>query len=128
MPDPVGVEIGYERIMAHFIDTLISDHNSRSGTIRVYIDSINALFSARGFGIPADLANKDNLASILYQAWKKEETIARQRAPLTPEIFAQLKIQADQTGQDSVETVVFDYFCVIRISGLRGGEYAKKLK
>lgn len=127
MVDPVGPEEGFQLIAARFADQLITDHNSRSATVRGYLDAMNALFTARGFPQPFDSNDINNLANVIFRAWKEEETVARQRAPLTPEIYAEMKKMADESGdQDSVESVVFDWFSLIRITGCRGAEYAQK--
>jgi hypothetical protein len=55
-----------------------------------------------------------------------EECIARQRSPITCEIYSALLNQASKSLVDSAETVVFDWFALIRITGLRCTEYAQK--
>ncbi|KAL7524435.1 hypothetical protein ACHAXR_003466 [Thalassiosira sp. AJA248-18] len=109
-----------------FAQQLMIDHNSRSGTIRGYAESVNALFQAREFPIPANFIDKMNMTTKLYKALEKEEDIAKQRSPLTPQIFAMLKKIADARDEDSPESVVFDWFCINRILGLRSCEYAQK--
>lgn len=127
MVDPVGDQTGFQLITARFADQLILDHNSRSATVRGYLDALNELFRARGFPLPVNFNDPDNLSNVIFKAWKEEETVAKQRAPLTPEIFAQMQKMADESGdQDSVESVVFDWFSLIRIIGCRGAEYAQK--
>ncbi len=54
IPDPCGNKQGYERIIACFIEQLMIDHNSRSATVRSYVDAINFLFRLRNFNVPAD--------------------------------------------------------------------------
>ena len=57
---------------------------------------------------------------------EKEECIAWQRSPITREIYSALLDQANKSLVDSVETVVFDWFTLIQITGLRCAEYAHK--
>ncbi len=59
-------------------------------------------------------------------AREKEECIARQRSPITREIYSALLDQAKKSLVDSAESVVFDWFTLIRITGLRCAEYAQK--
>ena len=59
-------------------------------------------------------------------AWEKEENIARQRSPISREMFAALLDLAKKTAVDSVKAVVSDWFTFIRITGLRCAEYAQK--
>jgi len=59
-------------------------------------------------------------------AREKEECIAQQRSPITRKIYSALLDQANKSLVDSVETVVFDWFTLIRITGLRRAEYAQK--
>jgi len=59
-------------------------------------------------------------------AREKEECIARQRSPITREIYSALLDQAKKSFVDSAESVVFNWFTLIRITGLRCAEYAQK--
>ena len=124
--DPCGSEPGYQRIIACFAEQLMLDHNSRSATVRGYVDSINTLFKLRNFDPPADLSDRANMCTKIIVAREKEECIARQRSPITREIYSALLDQAKKSLVDSVETVVFDWFTLIRITGLRCAEYAQK--
>ena len=124
--DPCGSEPGYQRIIACFIEQLMLDHNSRSATVRGYVESINILFKLRNFDPPADLSDRANMCAKIIVAREKEECIARQRSPITREIYSALLDQANKSPVDSVENVVFDWFTLIRITGLRCAEYAQK--
>jgi hypothetical protein len=59
-------------------------------------------------------------------AREKEECIARQQSPITRKIYSALLDQANKSLIDSVETVVFDWFMLIQLTGLRCAEYAQK--
>ena len=120
IPDPCGSEDGYQRIVGYFIKNLIMQNNCRSATARGYADAVNDLFIRREFPIPAE-----NLVASIIKNLSKEEDIARQRSPLTAEIFACLFRLAKNSEQDSETNVIFDWFCVIRIIGLRCSEYAQ---
>ena len=73
IPDPCGEEPGYERVVACFVENLILDCNPRSKTVLGYVQSINKLFEYRGFTIPADLSDKENITSNLIHAREREE-------------------------------------------------------
>ena len=102
------------------------DHNSRSATVCGYVEAINTLFRLRHFNNPADLSDRTNMCYKIILAREKEENIARQRSPITREMFAALLDLAKKSPVDSVEAVVADWFILIRITGLRCAEYAQK--
>ena len=110
VPDPCGDEIGYERLVACFIENLMLDCNSRSATAQGYAQSINKLFEYRGFPIPANPADKENMTSKLIHMREREENIARRRSPITKEIFVAIASHACDTDRDSAESVIFDDF------------------
>ena len=124
--DPCGSEPGYQRIIACFSEQLMLNHNSRSATVRGYVESINTLFKLRNFNPPADLSDRTNMCTKIIVAREKEECIARQRSPITREIYSALLNQAKKSLVDSAETVIFDWLTLIRITGLRCAEYAQK--
>ena len=128
IPDACGNQDGYERILACFIENLIIDCHSRSATILGYAQAINKLFELRKFPIPADLSDKTNMTSKIIQACEREENIARQRSPLTKEMYVEMAKRAEASPQDSVHSVLFDYFNLIRVGGFRVSEYAQKLQ
>ncbi len=76
IPDPCGNEQGYKRIIACFIKQLMIDHNSRSATVRSYVDAINTLFRLRNFNVPADLTDRSNMCYKIILAQEREENIA----------------------------------------------------
>ena len=119
IPDACGNEHGYKRILACFIENLIIDCHSRSATILGYAQAINKLFELRKFPIPADLSDKTNMTSKIIQACEREENIARQRSPLTKEMYVEMAKRAEASPQDSVHSVLFDYFNLIRVGGFR---------
>jgi hypothetical protein len=45
IPNPCGSKPGYERVIACFIEKLMSDHNLRSATVCGYVEGINKLFN-----------------------------------------------------------------------------------
>jgi hypothetical protein len=51
---------------------------------------VNTFFKLRGFTPPADLSDPSNMTSILINNMLRKEDLARQRAPLDNEIFAEL--------------------------------------
>ncbi len=102
------------------------DHNSRSATVRVYVKAINTLFRLRHFYNPADLSDRTNMCYKIILAREREENIARQRSPITREMFAALLNLAKKSPVDSVKAVIADWFILIRITGLHCAEYAQK--
>ncbi len=126
IPDPCGSQAGYERIIACFIEQLMMDHNSRSATVRGYVEAINILFRLRNLDIPADLSDRTNMCFKIIHAREREENIAKQWSPITCEMFAVLLELAKKSPVDSIEAVVADWFTFIRITGLRCAEYAQQ--
>jgi hypothetical protein len=68
VPDPCGDEPRYERLVACFVENLMLDCNSRSATATGYAQSINKLFEYRGFPIPANPSDRENMTSKLIHA------------------------------------------------------------
>lgn len=128
IPDPCGNEHGYECILACFIENLIIDCHSRSATILGYAQAINKLFELRKFPIPADLSDKTNMTFKIIQACEREENVAKQRSPLTKDMYVEMAKRAETSQQDSVHMVLFDYFNLIRVGGFRVSKYAQKLQ
>jgi len=128
MPDPCGPQPGYQAIVSYFLHELIDEHHPRSATVRGYANDINDLFSMRGFMHPADFNDKQNMSAQLFQALKEEEDVARQRDPITTQTFATMAKRAATAHRDSPEVVVFQFFCLIKILGLRKAEYAQKVQ
>jgi hypothetical protein len=126
MTDPCGNEAGFERVVACFMEKLILDDNSRSATLRGHIDAINKLFELRNFKPPADLSDRTNMCARILFAREKEEDIARQRSPISREMFASLLEMAKHSAPDSLEVNVADWMIFVRITGLRCAEYAQK--
>ena len=75
---------------------------------------------------PADLSDRTNMCTKIIVTREKEECIAQQQSPITREIYSALLDQANKSLVDSVETIVFDWFMLIRITGLCCAEYAHK--
>jgi hypothetical protein len=119
---------GYEIIIACFIKNLMLDHNSRSKTVRGYVKSINTLFQLKNFPIPADLSDWTNTCAVIISGQEKEENVARQRSPLTRELFAELLQCRAKLATDSLEAVVTNWFTFIRVTELRLAEYVQKNK
>ena len=126
IPDPCGDQPGYERIIACFVEQLMSDHNSCSATVRGYVEAINTLFRLRNFKSPADLSDRTNMCTKIIIAREREENVAKQRSPITREMYSTLLDLAKESDIDSLESVVADWFTLIRITGLRCSEYAQK--
>jgi hypothetical protein len=87
IPDPCGSKCGYERIVACFIENLIMDCNSQSATVQGYTSSIDNFFEMRDFPIPTSIVDKENIVSKISHTCKRKETIARQKSPITKEMY-----------------------------------------
>ena len=123
--DTCGNGSGYQYLVSCFIKNLIISENCRSATARGYLEAINELFTCRHFEIPANLSNPENYSAKLIDNWQREEDIARQRNPITAEILAWLIKEAKKAPPDSEIVVVAEWFCLIKIIGCRGCEYAQ---
>ncbi len=66
------------------------------------------------------------MCSRIILAREREENIARQRSPITREMFSALLDLAKRSPLDSVEAVFADWFTFIRITSLHCAEYAQK--
>jgi hypothetical protein len=102
------------------------DCHSRSATVANYALAINKLFEMRKYPIPADLADKTNMMSKVIHAREHEENIARQRSPISKEMYVEIAKRAEASPKDSVDSVLFDCFNLIRVGGFRVAEYAQK--
>jgi len=125
VPDPCGNHDGYKRIVACFLEQLMHDHNSRSATVCGYAQAINILFELRKYKIPADLSSHTNMCYNLILAREREENVARQRSPITREMFTVLLERAKTSQIESDVAVVAQWFIMIRITGFRCSEYAQ---
>ena len=101
------------------------DCNSRSATAQGYAQSINKLFEYRGFLIPADLSDRENITSKLLHAREREETIARRRSPITKEMFVEIANLTYDSDHNSAVSVTFDWLALGSILGFRVAEYAQ---
>lgn len=101
------------------------ENNARSATVKGYMESINTLFELRNLPIPSDFKDPDNMCVKLHAALDKEENIAKQRSPLTKEMFARMVSLGKASPINSAISVLYDWFCVIRIGGFRCAEYAQ---
>ncbi len=126
IPDPCGIQEGFKRVIACFIEKLMLDNNSCTATIHGYVEAVNVLFWLRYFDIPANLLDQANLCAKIIATWEKEENIANTQSPIKREMFATLLRMVKNSPVYSLETVVADWFTLIRITGLRCAEYQQK--
>ena len=133
IPDSCGPYPGYQRIIAIYIKYVQCGvnynniPNIRSATVRGYADAVNTLFRLCYLPIPADLLDPNNMMTILINNMMREEQIARQRAPLDNEIFAELRRVAQASKcNDSVNMLLGDVVTLGRYIGPRLSEYAQK--
>ncbi len=114
IPDPCGYYEGFIRIVAIYIKYVqcgINYNNKQvlwSAMVRGYAKAVNDLFKLRSFSPPADSSDQNNMTVILLNNMLWEEDIARQRAPLDNEIFAELRQMAIASKcKDSVSDLLF---------------------
>jgi hypothetical protein len=103
----------------------MNSHNSRADTVRGYFKAINLLFELRQIKIPGNVSEKENLCSKIIHARECKEDISKQPSPITKEMFAAMADRAASGKEDSIDSVIFDWFCIIQITGLRVAEYAQ---
>jgi hypothetical protein len=125
IPDPCGDQPGYSCVISCIVENLMLDKNCCFKTVKEYVESINNLFKLRGFAIPIDLSDKQNMCTRLIDKIEREETIAKQRSPLTKEMFINMGKLAAIFSKNSANLVLHDWFCLIRICGFRVAEYAQ---
>ncbi len=90
IPDPCGKDPSYKQMLACFGENLIMDCHSKSATVTNYALAVNKLYEMRKYPIPANLADKTNMMSKIIHAREREENIARQRSPLSKEMYAKM--------------------------------------
>jgi hypothetical protein len=66
------------------------------------------------------------MMSKIIQMREHEENIARHRSPLTKEMYVEMAKSTKASSCDSVDSVLFDIFNLIRVGGFRVAEYAQK--
>jgi hypothetical protein len=93
------------------------DCNSRSATAQAYAQSINKLFEYRGFSIPANPSDRENMTLTLIHMQECEENISRRRSPIPKEMFVAIANHACDSDQDSAESVTFDWITLGRVAG-----------
>jgi hypothetical protein len=113
IPDPCGGQPGYSCVISCFVENLMLDNNCPYKTVKGYVESINTLFKLRGFAIPIDLSDKQNMCTRLIDEIERKETIAKQRSPLTKEMFVNMGKLEAISPKNSANSVLHDWFCLI---------------
>jgi hypothetical protein len=65
------------------------------------------------------------MCSKIILAREREENVARQRSPITREMYSALLDLAKKSDVNLLETVIADWFTLIKITGLSCSEYAQ---
>ena len=87
IPDPCGIEYGYQRIVAIWVKYImvgINYYNKdvlRSNTVRGYALAVNTLFRLRGYEPPTDMSNRNNMPGIVINNLIKQEDVELVNAP-----------------------------------------------
>ena len=125
-PYLLSVLVSYTKLLINGMN-LRNKEQLRSATVQEYIADINELFTLRNLQIPVpDFDDKTNPVATLIKNLRTEESIANQRAPLTPEIVAEAMRLAEKASRDSLEALMFDIIIVSREVGPRAGEITQK--
>jgi hypothetical protein len=98
----------------------------RYDTILGYVKAATELFRLRNFPPPFLLDSKHSLAATILNNIKDEEDIAVQRAPLSPEMYAEILKLAKKSDFLSMEQCIADFSILGRYLGPRLAEYAQK--
>ena len=61
----------------------------------------------------------------LIDAIESKELIAKQQSPIKNDMFAAMEKLVKESPLDSVVSVIFDIFCLIRITGFGVAKYAQ---
>ena len=131
LEDPCGVGPQWDRIFGHYVKELhlgINIQNKddmRYETILAYTKAAFELFKLRGLPYPFDLDNKSSLPATILNNIKEEETIAAQRAPLTPEMYAIMLKDSSDSEFLSLQQTITDLSILGRYLGQRLGEYGQ---
>ena len=132
IPDPCGIEYGYQRIVAIWVKYImvgINYYNKdvlRSNTVRGYALAVNTLFRLRGYKPPTDMTDRNNMPGIVINNLIKQEDVANQRAPLDNAIFVEINRAAKASHSlDSDRNLLFDILTFGRFIGPRVSEYAQ---
>jgi hypothetical protein len=130
--DPCSYYKGFITIVAiyiRFVQCGINYINKQvlwSAMVQGYAKVVNNLFKLRSFRSPADLSDLNNMMVILLNSMLQGEDIARQRAPLNNEIFAELLRTAIASKcKDSVSDLLFDVVALGHYIGPCLSEYAQ---
>ena len=100
--------------------------NTRSDTVKGYLEAVNDLFVARNFNPPVDLSDISNPASTIVKNLKEEEDVAKRRDPITSEIYAEILKQAKEAEPGSEKWLLGKLANVAKFIGPRSCEYAQK--
>jgi hypothetical protein len=101
------------------------DNNCHFKTVKGYVESINTLFNLRGFAIPIDLSDKQTCVqgSLMKRARRNKCQAAK---PLNKrDVCKHMGKLAAILPQNAANSVLHDWFCLIRIFGFRVAEYAQ---
>lgn len=96
--------------------------NIRSGTISGYMLEVNALFKKRNLPMPIDFKDSEDMVNILVSNLAKEEDIANQRSPFTPQMVNEFFRRGQTADPDSLEALVLDIIKGGRGMGYRASE------
>ncbi len=97
-----------------------------SATVKGYAEAVNNFFKLRCFSPPADLSDPNNMMAILLNNMLQEEDIARQRAPIDNNFFAELRQTTSASKcKDSVSDLLFDVMALGHYIGPCLSKYAQ---
>ncbi len=85
-------------------------------------------FVLRDFPIPGALTDKVNMNTKIINARESKENVAKQHSPIATKMYSAIITPAQSTLNDSIESVMQDWFTFIRVTGLQVSEYAQMTK
>lgn len=99
----------------------------RAQTVREYLESVNKLFTSRGYDAPTDFNQKKVMPALFYENLKTWETEPNRRTHMTPEFLAELLARADKEESFlSFTSAMRDWALLGRYAGLRLAEYGQE--
>lgn len=123
---------GWPKMLAIYAKYVIGGDNftslvgPRAQTLRGYLNAVNDLFARRKVALPIVLKDKTNPVTVILSNLEVEEDVAKQRSPLTPQMYTELLVQAKKSKSiDEIQLLAW-YMTLGRILGPRPCEWCQK--
>lgn len=89
------------------------------------MNEVNNLYGKRGLPPPMDFQNRDDKVTIMLKNMAKEEDIANQRDPFTPQMVSEFMRRAAAADPDSFEALFGDVIVTGRQTAYRAAEISQ---